>query len=705
MKLDRSTPNTPTRNRRPVAALGVAAVAVGVLGAAGLAPVQAAAPVAGTAARVGLPASTVTASFRKIPGLPVAPTAWAGPQDVEGNLVVGAAATTTNTRDTPMHAFVYDLAHPDTPPRDLGTFGGQSVVGDSQATAIDNGVVVGTSSGTGSASEHAFAYDTTAPAPVLRDLGHLGSGLGPSEATDIDGNVVVGDSTDAKGTRPFAYDLAAASPVMRDLGSLGGRDARATRIVGNLVIGWSTTATGDQHPFVYDLAAANPVMRDLGSLGGKNGWASNVHGTRIVGSAQNADGLYHAFVYDLAAANPVMRDLGVLPGADESYAGPLVGDTLYGGSGNAFALDVADPSARMRDLGSLGGPDMPGSGTRLQVASGDFVYGYSTRAGDGATRAVVYDRTAADPELVDLPGGTLRVSAADGNVAVGGGGVWTLSRTTAPSIRFAATTTRVQESVGRASITVVRAGDASQAVSARYTTRSIAGTPANRVGHESAATAGKDYRSTSGTIRFAAGQTRAQFTVPIINDGSPEVADTFMVALSAAQIASGPDAGTALAIGTPNTASVVIATSDQRPDALVSRRSSSKGFLGNNVYNLTGKKQTVTVDARRGRARSVWVKVANDGNALTTLTFRAGAAPARTSVRYFSGRVDVTRQVRSTAGFRLRTAPHASHVLRVQVTPSKGAAAGSRKVVSVSGNWRGDGTRRDVVRAAVRIRR
>ena len=602
MKLDRSTPNAPTRNRRPVAALGVAAVAVGVLGAAGLAPVQAAAPVAGTAGRVALPASTVTASFRKIPGLAVAPTAWAGPQDVEGNLVVGAAATTTSTRDTPVHAFIYNLSHPDTRPLDLGTFDGQSGVGDSFATAIDGGVVVGSASGTGH-SPHAFAYDTKAPAPVLRDLGALGSGLGQSEATGIDGNVVVGWSN----ARPFAYDLAAASPVMRDLGSLGGTNGSATRIVGNLVIGYSTTATGDQHPFVYDLVAANPVMRDLGTLGGKNGWASNIHGTRIVGSAQNADGLYHAFVYDLAAANPVMRDLGVLPGADESYAGPLVGDTLYGGSGNAFALDVAEPSARMRDLGSLGGPDIPGSGTRLQVASGDFVYGYSTRAGDGATRAVVYDRTAADPELVDLPGGTLRVSAADGTVAVGGGGVWTLSRTTAPSIRFAATTTQVQESVGRASITVVRAGDASQAVSARYTTRSTAGTPANRVGHESAATAGKDYRSTSGTIRFAAGQTRARFTVPIINDGSPEVADTFMVALSAAQIASGPDAGTALAIGTPNTAAVVIATSDQRPDALVSRRSSSKGFVGNNVYNLTGKKQTVTVDARRGRARSVWV--------------------------------------------------------------------------------------------------
>ena len=702
MKLYRSTPNGHTHNHRPVAALGVAAAAVGVLGAAGLAPVQAAAPVSGTAVRVGLPTSTVTASFRKIPGLAGAPTSLVGTNDIEGNLVVGSAQPTPWTRDGAVHAFIYDLSEPNARPRDLGTFGERPGIGASSvANAIDDGVVVGYAEGT-STPGHAFAYDTKAPAPVLRDLGTIGGGLGQSMATGIDGHVVIGWS----GSHAFAYDLDATTPVMRDLGSLGGQNASATRIVGNLIIGYSDTATGDRHPFVYDLSAANPVMRDLGSLGGKTGVAFDVSGTRIVGSAQNADGLYHAFVYDLASPNPVMRDLGVLPDANVSTSGPIVGDTLFGGSGHAFSLDLASPSAQLRDLGSLGGPYEPDStgNTKLRVAAGDFVYGSSSRAGDGAARAVVYDRAAADPELVDLPGGT-SVSAAEGNVAVGSGGVWTLSRTTAPSIRFAATTTRVQESVGRAAITVVRAGDTSQAVSARYTTRSIAGTAANRVGHESAAAAGSDYRSTSGTIRFAAGQTRAQFTVPILNDGSPEVADTFMVALSAAQITSGPDAGTALAIGTPNTAAVVIATSDQRPDALVSRRSSSKGFVGNNVYNSTGKKQTITVNARRGRSRSVWVKVANDGNALTTLTFRAAAAPAKTSVRYFLGRVDVTRKVRSIAGLALPTAPRASHVLRVQVTPAKRATAGSRKVVSVSGNWHGDGTRRDVVHAAVRVRR
>src|SRR6185369_8209033 len=141
----------------------------------------------------------------------------------------------------------------------------------------------------------------------------------------------------------------------------------------------------------------------------------------------------------------------------------------------------------------------------------------------------------------------------------------------------------------------------------------------------------------------------------------------------------------------------------QRPDALVSRRSSSKGFVGNNVYNLTGKKQTVKVDAHRGRVRSLWVKLANDGNALTSITFRAAPAPARTTVRYFTGLVDVTKRMRSSAGLRVPTAPGASHVVRVQVTPQKGAALGSRKVVSMSGNWHGDVTRRDVVHAVVHV--
>jgi probable HAF family extracellular repeat protein len=427
-----------------------------------------------------------------------------------------------------------------------------------------------------------------------------------NDSAGIDGNIVVGYGSTVSGQRPFAYDLAAASPAMRDLGSLGGTYAGDIRIVGNLVFGYSTTATGDQHPFVYDLAAANPVMRDLGTLGGKIGTATDVSGSRVVGWSQTAAGNRHAFVYDLAAANPVMRDLGVLPGAHDSTPGALVGDTLYGGSGHAFSLDLADQSARMLDLGTISGPE---GGAALQVAGGDYVYGMSSRAGDGAGRPVVYDPTAAAPELVDLPGGAF-VRAADGNGAVGDSGVWTVSRTTAPSVRFTATTPRVQESARRATITVVRAGDATRPVTAHYTTRQLAGTPPVRY-HAEAAAAGRDYRSTSGTVRFATGQTSAQFSVPIINDGSGEGAETFMVVLDSAQLASGAgsgaDAGTPLAVGTPNTAAVVIATSDQRPGALVSRRSASQGFVGNNVYNLTGKKQTVTVDARRRHTRSVWV--------------------------------------------------------------------------------------------------
>ena len=198
-------------------------------------------------------------------------------------------------------------------------------------------------------------------------------------------------------------------------------------------------------------------------------------------------------------------------------------------------------------------------------------------------------------------------------------------------------------------------------------------------------------------------------------DGSTlnQLARSHRTALGVATVAIGvlaaaglaPVQAAAASSGTPHTAAVMTAAS-ARPDALVSSRSASKGFVGNNVYNLTGRKQTVTVDARRGRTRAVWVKVANDGNALATLTIRALPAPSRTSVRYFLGRVDVTGQVRSMAGFRIPTAPGASHVLRVQVTPSMRAEAGARKVVSVSGNWHGASTtRRDVVHAVVRVRR
>lgn len=117
-------------------------------------------------------------------------------------------------------------------------------------------------------------------------------------------------------------------------------------------------------------------------------------------------------------------------------------------------------------------------------------------------------------------------------------------------LRFAVFNTSVQENAPQASVTVTRAGDTSSAVSVHCT----AATGGN-------AAAGQDFRATSGTLSFAAGQTQESFTVPIINDTLREGSETVLLTLSA------PTGGAVL--GTPNAAGLIIRASDQQPDALI----------------------------------------------------------------------------------------------------------------------------------------
>ena len=90
----------------------------------------------------------------------------------------------------------------------------------------------------------------------------------------------------------------------------------------------------------------------------------------------------------------------------------------------------------------------------------------------------------------------------------------------ASTIQFNAATYAVAENGGTATVIVERASDTNTVVSVDYAT--VDGT----------ATAGLDYTSAKGTLNFAAGETNQTFTVPILNDGLVEPAETFQVLLS-----------------------------------------------------------------------------------------------------------------------------------------------------------------------------
>ena len=256
---------------------------------------------------------------------------------------------------------------------------------------------------------------------------------------------------------------------------------------------------------------------------------------------------------------------------------------------------------------------------------------------------------------------------------------WTLRTTSAPSFRLAGTLRVVQEDVGRAGFTVLRDGSTARAASVQYAVR-------------------RPYSGAqvlaSGRLRFAAGQASRTLSVPVRDDARRGVQQEFVLVLR------GPSTGAVL--GTPNTARLVVRPSDQRPDAWIST-SALSSYVGNNVYNSTGAKQTRTLSAQRGRTRTFHVRVYNDGTGQNDFVVRGSAARPGSTVRYLREGKDITGVVRSAGGWRIQLG-RASYVsLEVRVTPTASAKVGAVKPATVTATWRGDGTRTDVVRGQVKV--
>ena len=484
------------------------------------------------------PARTVTATKADLGTLG---TRYSDAVAVEGRWVVCAATGSTGS------SFVYDRS---TRTRHaLGALGGRF---GTTPVAIDHGTVVGTGH-TASEQEHAFAYDIATGA--TRDLGTLGGAT--SRATAVSDGVVVGTSLTAAGfEHAFAYDLA--SGAMRDLGTLGGTGSYAADVDAGVVVGRSFTAdpTTSNHGFAYDLRATAPVMRDLGA-----GFAVAVDDGVVVGSYRTDRGPSHAWAYDLAAASPARKDLGALggsaSGATDVDAGVVVGSAQTAGHDTrAFDFDLRAARPRMQDLGAPIG----GTSTAYSI-SGRYVVGVAYRAGDHQRRGFAYDldgtRRMADLGQVgsnDNPG-----LVVDGSIAVGtsyltvsGSGVdqqrngrataWALGTTTSPAFTFGTTQYSTRERATRVKVTVVRAGNRHRRVSVHYAARGLT------------AVARKDFRSTTGTLRFAPGQVRKAFYVKVLNDRRKERAETVQLTLRS------PGAGTVL--GAPNAAALTIRAND-----------------------------------------------------------------------------------------------------------------------------------------------
>ena len=250
-------------------------------------------------------------------------------------------------------------------------------------------------------------------------------------------------------------------------------------------------------------------------------------------------------------------------------------------------------------------------------------------------------------------------------------------------VGFAQAARTVDEDAGTLQLTVVRTGNPLLPASVDYQHSGGTASPVS------------DFLSGSGTLTFDAGETEQTIELTVADDGVAESAESVQLTLS------NPSTGTAL--GTTAT-TLTIATSDQQPDATISTRSSA-GYVGNDVFNASGAGQTKGVTAGRGQVRSFFVRVTNDGTTRNRILLLAGKPGRGAVATYLTGGVDVTAVLTHPDGGYVDLLPDQAVLIKVNLKVGRTTKVGSVKSVPVTATWVGDGTRSDVVKASVTVRR
>jgi len=139
-----------------------------------------------------------------------------------------------------------------------------------------------------------------------------------------------------------------------------------------------------------------------------------------------------------------------------------------------------------------------------------------------------------------------------------------------------------------------------------------------------------------------------------------------------------------------------------RADGLI-KQAGSPRYLGNNVYNATGTSQTTTARRHRGATAVFDLKVQNEGTTPDTFKLKGPGGSAAFRVRYLAGSTDITKAV--TAGtYRVSNlAPGATRVVRLVITVRDAARLGILRSWLVTASSAHDSTRRDAIRARVRV--
>ncbi|MBI3648890.1 MAG: hypothetical protein HY240_09105 [Actinobacteria bacterium] len=127
-------------------------------------------------------------------------------------------------------------------------------------------------------------------------------------------------------------------------------------------------------------------------------------------------------------------------------------------------------------------------------------------------------------------------------------------------------------------------------------------------------------------------------------------------------------------------------------------------YVGDNAYNTTAAKQTVTAKALRGSKKTFTVRVENDGNSTDTFTVKGKGAQTGFAVKYFQGTTDVTSSVVAGTFTTSSIASGGSITLKLVITVKKTAKVGVTRSWLVSATSVTDATKKDAVKAKVRVK-
>ena len=332
--------------------------------------------------------------------------------------------------------------------------------------------------------------------------------------------------------------------------------------------------------------------------------ADNLQATPTNGSTENI------FKRDLQGATTTLvsvNNAGTAGGGSDSFLptisadgrfvafGSGAQDLIAGGSNNQENVFVRDTQAQTTALAS--------------------VNGVGTNGGNGASYTAIISSggqgLAFESNATDLGSGV-----ADTNGILDIFAVTVLPGTPPPpptpsTLQFSAPTYSIIESGGQATITVTRIGSTGGTATVDYGTidsGSDSGT----------AVSGTDYTSVFGTLTFAAGETSKTFSVPILDNATPQPNRTITLGLA-------DPTGSGASLGNPNRAVLTIVDDDPAGVLQFDTSSYNAGegqYAVVNVVRSSGSNGTVTVDYATSDGTA---KAGTDYiTAMGTLTFAPG---------------------------------------------------------------------------------